>query len=53
MAEDLGCWTRNLVVLGSSALPCHSLDLFSVATSSTRVDRMCHVCALLSCISLS
>ena len=53
MAEGLGCWTHNLVVLGSSTLPCHSQDLFSVATSSTQVDRMCHVCTLLSCISLS
>ena len=53
MAKGLGCRTHNLVVLGSSTLPCHSLDLFSVATSSTQVDRMCHVCALLSCISLS
>ena len=24
MAEGLGCWTRNLVVLGSSTLPCHT-----------------------------
>ena len=53
MAEGLGCWTHNLVVLGSSNLPCHSLDLFLVTTSSTQVDRMCHVCTLLSCISLS
>ena len=47
MAEDLGYWTHNLVVLGSSTLPCHSLDLFLVTTSSTQVDRMCHVCTLL------
>ena len=53
MAEGLGCRTHNVAVLGSSTLPCHSLDLFSVATSSTQVDRMCHVCALLSYISLS
>ena len=38
MAKGLGCWTHNLVVLGSSTLPCHSLDLFSVATSSTQVS---------------
>ena len=53
MAEGLGYWACNLVVLGSSTPPCHSLDLFSVTTSSTQVDRMCHVCTLLSYISLS
>ena len=35
MAEWLGRWTCNLVVPGSSPPPCHSLDLFSVAPSST------------------
>ena len=28
MAEGLGCWTRNLVVLGSSTLPRHRLTGF-------------------------
>ena len=36
MAEWLGRWTCNLVVLGSSPSPCYSLDLFSVALNSTR-----------------
>ena len=35
MADWLGRWTYNLVVLGSSPPLCHSLDLFSVALSST------------------
>ena len=35
VAEWLGCWTCNLVVLGVSPLPCHSLDLFSVTPSWT------------------
>ena len=35
MAERLGRWTCNLVVPGSSPSPCYSLDLFSVAPSST------------------
>ena len=35
MAEWLGRWTCNLVVPGSSPPPCNSLDLFSVAPSST------------------
>ena len=35
LAEWLGCWTCNLVVLSSSPPPCHSLELFLVAPSST------------------
>ena len=53
MVEGLGYWACNLVVLGSSTLAWHSLDLFLVAPNLTQVDRMCHVCTLLSCILLS
>ena len=35
MIKWLGRWTSNLVVPGSSPPPCYSLDLFSVAPSST------------------
>ena len=35
MAKWLGCWTCILVVSGSSPSPCHLLDLFLVALSST------------------
>ena len=35
MAKWLGRWACNLVVPGSSPSPCYSLDLFSVAPSST------------------
>ena len=35
MAEWLGRWTYNLVVLDSSPPPYHSLDLFSVTPVST------------------
>ena len=47
VAEWLGRWTCNLVVLGSSLLPCLLLDLFSVVPSST--PRLCVVLGQLVC----
>ena len=48
LAEWLGCWTCNLVVLSSSPPPCHSLELFLVAPSST--PWLCSVNSQLVCL---
>ena len=48
LAEWLGCWTCNLVVLSSSPPPCHSLELFLVAPSSTLW--LCSVNSQLVCL---
>ena len=48
LAEWLGCWTCNLVVLSSSPPPCHSLELFLVAPSST--PWLCNVNSQLVCL---
>ena len=47
VAEWLGHWTCNLVILGSSLPPCLLLDLFSVVPSST--PRLCVVLGQLVC----
>ena len=50
MAEWSGPWSYNLVVPGSSPLPCYSLDLFLVAPSST--PWLCFVNSQLVCLLL-
>ena len=47
MKRQQGCWTWNLVVPGSSPPPCHWLDLFWVALSSTPL--LCCVNSQLVC----